>query len=142
MYFRSLLLSLLAVVSLTATAETNWKHISSYRDSSTAAFVDIDSVNTTRIQGRDYISAFFLIVSDREFEIIASGKPIKARSTVKHITVECKSSLMSIGGDFYFKEAKPIEASIPLASTESGPRPVMLLPKSNFIYITLCSQTI
>lgn len=138
---KHLLLSLLTMISFTAAAEVVWKPIPAYKDTTTA-FIDTDSINRAHIDGREYISALFLISSNKEFAIIASGKPVKARSTVKQIMVECRSATMSVNGDYYFKEAMPVEASAPVASTEIGPRGVMLLPKSHFVYITLCATSV
>jgi hypothetical protein len=143
MKLKSLLLSLLATVSLTSiAAEVSWKHIPSYREANTVAFIDTESQTTTRIQGKDYISALFLIVADKEFDIIIDGKPVKARSTVKRVIVECRSSTISMVEDLYFKEAKPVDASKPVASTGLGSRGTMPLSKSHFVYVTLCALSV
>jgi hypothetical protein len=139
MKFKSLFLSFLAALSFSAVAETDWQPISSYNVPGTKAYVDADATQRANTKDGIFVQAYILIAADKPFIILSGTEKLTARSSVKHVMIECRSARFTTIADYYFKEEKPKDADVPIAQTDNGPRGVVVIPKTNFVYITLCA---
>lgn len=120
--------------------EIKWKPILGYINSTTSAYVDVNSLNKTYLEKSEYVNGAILVVSITPMTIEIEGKQFVIRSVVRHLVVDCSTRYMLPTRDFYFSIEKPTRMDRPLAGYEYPAKSegIEILNKESLIYITFC----
>ena len=121
----------------------NWQPIISFNVPGMKAFIDTNSVVTTKSDNgkEEYNTAEVLISFDKDTEITIGKKKFIAKSLVKSLVIECTTGLSVPVTDLYFMDIRPTRESIPITGMEYSSdikENLTTINKKSSLYHALC----
>jgi len=120
-----------------------WRLIYTGKDPTFVPYVNTKSILRKNGGIGDYGSAEILFSANKIFTSTVDGKPVVAKSLVRHLLIECESAILAPVIDYYFTVSKPTRADKPIVVVSyDNLEGATLVSKKSPVYNTLCPVSI
>jgi hypothetical protein len=134
----------------TASKEVNWFPVYSYHNAHIKIFIDLNSLETTKVKGSLITGATLLIVPDEDGSVETKekttdpSKPAAFKSIAVIVGVDCADKAMMTIANLYFAEETPTIHAIPVSVYQfpTSKDSIVGITKDNFVYKTLCAVSV